>query len=229
MKNIFTLLLLLTIFNACKENTKTSETEEITEPDKNRVLSTAESIAIKNGFDNWNDVEQINFTFNVAQNGKSAGGRTWTWKPKTNDITMITEKDTVSFNRNSLDSISKQYDAAFINDKYWLLAPFNLMWDDGTKISEKENQIAPQSKDTLNMLTITYGDEGGYTPGDAYDFYYGNNFIVKEWVFRKGNSPDPSMITSWEDYENFNGINIAKMHKGDDGFELFFTNVKVIK
>jgi hypothetical protein len=140
---------------------------------------------------------------------------------------MTTAKDTVRFNRNALDSISKQYDAAFINDKFWLLAPYNLVWDEGTKISEKENQIAPMSKDTLNMLTLTYGDEGGYTPGDAYDFYYGKDFMLKEWVFRKGNAPEASMTTTWEDYEDFNGIKIAKMHKGQGGLELFFTNISV--
>lgn len=229
MKNIFSLLLVLTIFSSCKENLNPDTNNQSLELDQNKNLTTAQTIALKNGFNNWKDVSQINFTFNVGRNGQSAGGRQWTWKPKTNDVTMTSITDTVSFNRNTLDSISMKHDAAFINDKFWLLAPFNLVWDSGTKISEKENQIAPRSKDTLNMLTLTYSDEGGYTPGDAYDFYFGNDFIVKEWVFRKGNSPDASMTTTWEDYENFNGINIAKMHKADDGFEIYFTNVKVIK
>ncbi|MFT7071808.1 hypothetical protein [Patiriisocius sp. Uisw_017] len=227
MKNMFILLILLSVFNACKEKRTTEENNESLEIEKNKVFTTAETIAYKNGFENWKDVELINFTFNVARNGQSNGGRAWAWKPKTNDITMTTAKDTVRFNRNALDSISKQYDAAFINDKFWLLAPYNLVWDEGTKISEKENQIAPMSKDTLNMLTLTYGDEGGYTPGDAYDFYYGKDFMLKEWVFRKGNAPEASMTTTWEDYEDFNGIKIAKMHKGQGGLELFFTNISV--
>jgi hypothetical protein len=229
MKNIFSLILVLTIFSACKEHVNPTENEAISETEKNKTRTTAETIAIKNGFDTWKDVEQINFTFNVARNGQSSGGRAWTWKPKTNDIIMTTAKDTVSFNRNSLDSISKQYDAAFINDKFWLLAPYNLVWDQGTKILEKPSQIAPISKDTLHMLTMTYSNEGGYTPGDAYDFYYGKDFIVKEWGYRKGNAPEASMTTTWEDYENFNGIKIAKMHKDGAGLELFFTDVNVIK
>ncbi len=229
MKNIFFLLIILTFFCSCKENVTTIENTSQIDNQNRKTLTTAETIAIKNGFDNWKEVEQINFTFNVARNGKSNGGRAWSWKPKTNDITMITVNDTVSFNRNAIDSITKQYDAAFINDKFWLLAPFNLVWDEGTNISEKENQVAPLSKETLNMLTITYGDEGGYTPGDAYDFYFGNDFLIKEWVFRKANADQASMTTTWENYENFNGINIAKIHKDNNGLELFFTDISVKK
>lgn len=229
MKKYLLLLFVATCFTACKDNTKTNNNTQFPQSYDTSDYTTAENIAFKNGFKEWDNVSQINFTFNVARNGETSGGRAWTWKPKTNDVTMTTIKDTVSFNRNSLDDISKQYDAAFINDKYWLLAPFNLMWDEGTTISEKENQIAPLSKDTLNMLTLTYGAEGGYTPGDAYDFYYNDDFIVKEWVFRKGNAPEASMTTTWEDYENFNGINIAKMHKDTTGLALYFTDIKVIK
>ena len=48
----------------------------------------------------------------------------------------------------------------------------------------------------MQKLTIVYGDEGGYTPGDAYDFYFGDDHIIKEWVFRKGNATEPSTMTT---------------------------------
>jgi len=119
-------------------------------------------------------------------------------------------------------------DANFINDQYWLLAPFNLAWDDSVKFSEKKNVVSPISKDTLNLLTATYGGEGGYTPGDAYDFYYGDDFMVKEWTYRKGNDSVPSMTTTWEDYKTYNGLNLATMHKDETGnFKLYFTNISV--
>ncbi|MGK0386344.1 MAG: hypothetical protein ACI849_000954, partial [Patiriisocius sp.] len=137
-------------------------------------------------------------------------------------------KDTITFNRNTLDSVTKQYDANFINDKYWLLAPFNLIWDEGTSFSEKKQQVAPISKDTLNMLTITYGKEGGYTPGDAYDLYYGADFLIREWVFRKGNAPEASMQTTWEDYQKFKGILISTSRKDPASkLELSFTNIQI--
>lgn len=229
MKHLTYLFLFLVLFVGCKDVPKEqSDREFILDHDKNKVLTTAETIAYKNGFEAWKEVKQIDFKFNVAREGKTLGGRKWSWKPKRNEVSLLTETDTITFNRATLDSITTPYDANFINDKYWLLAPFNLIWDEGTKFSEKENQIAPISKDTLNMLTITYSKKGGYTPGDAYDFYYGKDFMIKEWVFRKSNSKEMSMQTTWEDYQTFKGIVISKSHKDPaSNLELFFTDINV--
>ena len=141
---------------------------------------------------------------------------------------MIMGADTISYNRMTMDSITQQTDARFINDKYWFLAPFNLVWDKGTTFSEKQNVIAPISKDTLNQLTVVYGDDGGYTPGDAYDFYFGKDFVIREWIFRQGNDSLPSMTNTWEDYKDFNGLRPATMRKDSTGdFKLYFTNISV--
>jgi len=36
------------------------------------------------------------------------------------------------------------------------------------------------------------------------------------------------MITTWEDYEDFNGLKIAKTHNGkDNSVKLHFTNISV--
>jgi len=200
----------------------------IPEPDANPVLTTADVIAYRNGLEAWNAISEIKFTFNVDR-GDQHFERSYVWEPKTNKVVYMSLKDTVVYYQNSqLDSLQIAADQAFINDKYWLLAPFNLVWDKGTTISEKKNQIAPISKDTLNMLTIIYGEEGGYTPGDAYDFFFGKDYIIKEWVFRKGNDTVPSLTTTWEDYGEFNGLKIARMHKDATGnFKLYFTTISV--
>ncbi len=228
MKSLFLVLFSVLLFISCQDK-KNTNSENPSEGISEKELSTAEKIANKNGFENWKDVSEINFTFNVDRAGNHSE-RSWTWKPKSNDITMRNAKDTISFNRNKLDSVSLPYDAAFINDKYWLLAPYNLVWDEGTTLSEPTKVTAPISGDSLHKITITYGTEGGYTPGDAYDFFYDNDFKVKEWNFRKGNTEKPSMTTTWEDYEDFNGLHIAKMHQDSTGgFKLYFTNISVKK
>tara|TARA_R110002072_G_scaffold124085_1_gene259503 strand:- start:23206 stop:23904 length:699 start_codon:yes stop_codon:yes gene_type:complete len=231
MKKLLAILLLICSFTSCNEFTKSSEEknarEFIPDHDKNPVISTAETIALKNGYLQWNEVDKIDFTFNVDR-GDSHFERSWSWEPKTENVTKRSAKDTVSYNRSQMDSITRKIDASFINDKYWLLAPFNLAWDEGTTFSEEENSVAPISKDTLRKLTVVYGNEGGYTPGDAYDFYFGKDYEIKEWVFRKGNDSVPSMINTWEDYETFKGIKIAKMHQDSTGnFKLYFTNISV--
>ena len=82
--------------------------------------------------------------------------------------------------------------------------------------------------DSLHKITITYPNEGGYTPGDAYDFYYGDDFLIQEWVFRQKNNPEPSLITAWGKYQDFNGIKIATEHIRNEGvWKLYFTDIKI--
>ncbi len=231
MKTIYLVACLCTLIVSCKNDTtqaKETETENVTEVQKE--LSEAEKIAYKNGFENWKEVSQIDFTFNVDRGGKTVANRSWSWKPKTNDVTMTAGDQVVSYNRASLDSISRQADQGFINDKFWLLAPYQLVWDEGTNITVQDTATAPLSQKRTKKLTIVYGSEGGYTPGDAYDFYYNEDYIVEEWVFRKSNAPTPSMITTFSDYQDFGGLNIATSHSdGQGNLKLYFTDIKVVK
>jgi len=202
---------------SCKEETK----KDITTPAQE--LTTAEKIAIAHGFEHWKEVSEIKFTFNTSRSERS-----WTWDPKTQNVMLVNKGDTISYNRSRVDSTYVKADEAFINDKYWFLAPFQLVWDKGTTISEVVKDIAPISKVEMNKITITYPSEGGYTPGDAYDFYFGDDFIIKEWIFRRGNSPEPSLITTWEDYQDVKGLKVCTMHKNDKGdWKLYFTGISV--
>ena len=190
--------------------------------------SILEKVAKANGIENWNTVEEIKFTFNVDRD-TTHFERTWIWKPKTNDITSISDEGTLSYNWAAMDSTAYKTNAGFINDKYWLLAPYQLVWDaDNISHEHSMEAEAPISKQKMQKLTIVYGAEGGYTPGDAYDFYFGDDLMVQEWVFRKGNDPNPSMMTTFEDYEEVNGLKISKMHTmPGQNFKLYFTGVTV--
>ncbi len=192
-----------------------------------RELNTAEKIAQAHGIDYWSDVSQIDFTFNVDRDSTHFE-RSWSWKPKTGDVILISGNDTISYNRKTIDHNSLDADKAFVNDKFWFLAPYQLVWDSGTIISVPVKTEAPISKRQMNKISLTYIGDGGYTPGDAYDFYYGDDFLIKEWVFRQGNAKEPSMMTTWEDYEELNKLIISTSHKRPDGnWKLHFTNIKV--
>lgn len=221
MKNIGILIVLGVVIFSCKqkEDTKTAEPKR----------TPAEKIAYAHGIEHWNDVKEIQFTFNVDRD-TTHFERSWIWKPKTDDVVMVSEGDTIHYNRSELDSISTQADKAFINDKYWLLAPFQLVWDTSAERSETSITEAPISKAKLHKITLTYPNEGGYTPGDAYDFYYNDDFIVQEWNYRKGNSKDPTMSTTWEDYKDVKGLHIGTTHNRPDAdWKLYFTNIKVLQ
>jgi len=189
-----------------------------------------QKVADANGFQNWKHVEEIKFTFNVDRD-TTHFERDWTWKPKTNDIIATSAEGTISYNWADMDSIAYKTNGGFINDKFWLLAPYQLVWDaDNLNHTHTKEAEAPMSKKSMQKLTIVYGNEGGYTPGDAYDFYFSDDLIVQEWVFRKSNQAEPSMITSFEDYKMIEGLNLATMHKMTEGnFKLYFTGVAVKK
>ncbi len=212
------------MFLACKGEPKTAKQE--VEPEK----SVLEKIALAHGYENWKSVKEFTFTFNVDRDS-SHFERTWVWKPKSNDITAISGGDTLLYNRKSMDSIATKINGGFINDRYWVLAPFNLIWDAKNFTYEHtEEEKSPISGESMQKLTIVYSNEGGYTPGDAYDFYFKDDFILREWVFRKSNQTEPSMTTTWEDYIEIEGLKLAQDHrKAEEGFSLNFTDLSVIK
>ena len=214
---------LLIIFIACKSdhNKQNISDAEI------KSLTIAQKIANEHGYNNWGKVSRIDFVFNVDRDTIHFE-RSWQWEPKANTVVMISEDDTIAYNRTQIDSTNINADKAFINDKYWLLAPFNLVWDKDVTLSDPVKDISPIGKKQLNKITLTYSNLGGYTPGDAYDFYYDDNFLIKEWIFRRANTNEPTLITTWEDYKVYNGIKIAMSHNRleTDG-KLYFSNVKV--
>ncbi|MGB5437803.1 MAG: hypothetical protein WBM98_18060, partial [Maribacter sp.] len=161
--------LLFVILSSCKTDKKTES------PGPEVQLTVMEKIANAHGIANWKNVDALQFTFNVDRD-TSHFERTWIWKPKTNAIVAISKSDTLSYTWSKMDSVAYKTNGGFINDKYWLLAPYNLIWDkDNFTHTYKEQDIAPISKKAMDKLTIVYSSDGGYTPGDAYDFYFGDD------------------------------------------------------
>ena len=224
MKSIKSFLVFFILINySCK-----TEKKEVSSPNEEVELNVLQKIANAHGYEQWKKVNQIQFTFNVDRDSTHFE-RTWVWKPKSNEVTRISGADTLSYNRKSMDSIAFKTNAGFINDRYWLLAPFNLIWDaDNFEYTLMKNDTAPISDSPMQKLTIVYGNDGGYTPGDAYDFYFEDDYVLKEWVFRKANQSEPSMTTTWENHKNNNGIIIAVDHKKEDEvFNLFFDDIEI--
>lgn len=219
-------LLSLSFAVACKENKKETTPEELPEPPQEQTI--LEKLAGAHGYENWKDISEIRFTFNVDRADQHSE-RSWIWNIAENRVTLMMNGDTISYLRSEVDSTLMGADARFINDKYWLLAPYQWVWDQKSlEYSIEPDQPAPISGDSLEKLTIVYTGPGGYTPGDAYDFYLGADSLVREWVFRKGNQEDPSVITTWEGYEDYNGLKISGMHTNAEGsFKLYFTGIQV--
>lgn len=210
----------LIITASCKQAEEKKE-----EPVKE--LTIAEKIANAHGYENWSKVKTFAFTFGGSINDPNSG-RAWVWNPKTNDIKLTRNAEVMEYNRSSMDSTALKADRGFINDKFWALIPFQLVWDSGTTISESEKATSPVNQEELNKITLTYSNEGGYTPGDAYDIYFDDTYTIREWSFRRGNAPEPTLSNTFEDYQDFNGIKIALSHKRAEGdWNLLLRNIKV--
>ncbi|PTM11599.1 MAG: hypothetical protein DA407_01230 [Bacteroidetes bacterium] len=223
MKNILILSLLI-IFSSCKEN---KENETPKEQIIQKELSVAEKIANAHGFENWKNIKTFEFTFG-GKIEEPNSGRAWVWNPKTNDIKVTNNGEITEYNRSNMDSVALKADRGFINDKFWALIPFQLVWDDGLTISEPEKVKSPVNQQDLNKIIIRYSSEGGYTPGDAYDIYFDDDYIIREWSYRRGNAPEPSLSNTFENYSDYNGIKVAQDHKFAEGDRnLLVRNVKV--
>ena len=219
MKNFLIATFLLVLAFSCSR--KANDSSEVNE------LSDIEMIARAYGIDSFNKLNKLQYTFNVSRHDTLLVARTWLWNRESGDITMITDQDTVNYQQANITEELKKVDHRFINDKYWLLFPFQLVWDSNMTYTNMGSQKAPISGNELTKLTVQYGEDGGYTPGDAYDLYLDDNWIIREWEFRKSGKESPGSMISWEGYAEYNGIKVATDHfNKDSGLRIYFSDIK---
>jgi hypothetical protein len=195
-------------------------------------------IADAYGLASWSKVEQIRYTFSVDAALKKVA-RTWTWEIKADRVTYegpdSTSKPTkVTYTRaNMPPDVVKDVDPNFINDQYWLLFPFHLVWDKDVTVEDKGMTADPtgKTKGKVREVTVTYPKTGGgYTPGDMYDLFVGADNRIVAWNFHRGGAEKPTLTVTWADYKMAGPILISMDHRGtlsDKPFHLFFTGVAV--
>ncbi|GHB45711.1 hypothetical protein [Mongoliitalea lutea] len=189
-------------------------------------LSLPMKVAKAYGIDNFDKVSSIGYTWNV-QVGDEVRTRRWEWNVDGRMVTYTTADTSYTY---SLDLPKEELppaDAGFINDKYWLLYPFQLAWDTGYTYEVEEHVNAPISGRSSTKLTIVYNNEDGYTPGDAYDLYLNDQYMIKEWTFRKGNGSEGRSFT-WEMEKESDGILMATEHRNAEGqLFIWFSEIEV--
>ena len=216
------------VMSSCLNATKQQDTVE--EAQESAVELFIDKVAEAHGFKQWSEVEEISFSFNVSRANGNTFSRFWIWQPTSNAVGSIQDKDTIWYNRNqTLDSLENRLNAGFTNDKFWLLNPFNLIWDRGNYRATLTKKISsPVENKSYTKLTIVYGQEGGYTPGDAYDFYIDQDYIVREWTFRRGNQAEPNISSASKDYIEIGGLRLVQNYaRANSERALFFSDLKV--
>lgn len=189
----------------------------------------AEKIAAAGGYEDFGQVESIGFTFRLDNKGKEVT-RIWKWWPREDKVSLTGEDGKVTEYVRSASDRPEKTDRQFVNDQYWLLFPFHLIWDQDAALEtfEPTAELQAATEAEVSGLRVSYPAEGGYTPGDIYELFYNEQNQIVRWIFRKGGKPAEGTGMTWEDYQKAGPLTLSMNHRreGED-FRLWFTDVTV--
>jgi len=198
----------------------------------------AEQIAKTYGLDSFGQIEAIRYTFNLDLGARKLS-RAWVWEPKADRISYEGKDKAgkpvqATYVRSQLSSqpavVQDEVDPAFVNDQYWLILPFHVVWD-GANVEDTGMQKLPLGKGSARRVVVKYPSEGGYSPGDTWELYVGSDNRVEALVYRRGGPQKPSVVVAtWAGYKKAGPLLIASDHRGTaDGkpMRVFFSNVSV--
>ena len=199
----------------------------------------AEQLAKAYGLDAFSQIEQIRYTWN-AEFGKFKISRTWVWEPNTDRISYEGKDDAgkpvkVTYMRSQLSSqpamVKDQIEPSFFNDQYWLLLPFRLYWDGSAEVTDTGRHKLPIGKGSAERVLVKYPSQGGFTPGDTWELFVGDDHRIKEFIYHRSVDKKPKLVVaSYADYKKAGPLLISTDHQGTgDGnpLRVFFSNVSV--
>ena len=184
----------------------------------------AEEMAKTYGLDSFGQIEGIRYTFTAELPGVTLS-RSWEWNPKT-DTVSYQGKDkqgkpvNVTYQRSQLgsqsDAVKKQIDPAFINDQYWLLLPFHVIWDGSATVTDDGMQKLPTGDGAAERLVMKYPSQGGgYAPGDTWELYVGADKRVEQMIYRRGGTAKPRLvIATWDGHKKAGPLLVSTDHRG---------------
>jgi len=184
--------------------------------------SPALQLANRYGFAQWDRIAELRFTFDVTlPNGKRVV-RHWTWDTQTHGVTRtLPDGSEVSFTAYAPETDEqKQADQQFINDTYWLLFPFQLVWSRPAISTPRGGpyELPIGDGDASTKLICRYGNDEGYTPGDTYALYLDGSGMITQWEFIRG---DNANAMTWERDRRLGPITVSTLHRNADAsFEM---------
>jgi len=198
-----------------------------------------EQMAKTYGLDSFGQIEAIRYTFNAEFPGVKLS-RTWEWNPKT-DTVSYEGKDKegkpvkVTYQRSQLgsksDAIENEIDPAFVNDQYWLLLPFHVVWDGSATVTDEGMQKMPIGNASAERVVVKYPSEGGDSPGDTWELYVAADKRIEEFIFHRGGTRKPSVVIAmWADYQKAGPLLISTDYRGmanGNSLRVSFSDVSV--
>jgi hypothetical protein len=69
------------------------------------------------------------------------------------------------------DAVKNEIEPSFVNDQYWLLLPFHVVWDSSATVTDEGMQKMPIGDASAERVVAKYPSEGGYSEGDTWELY----------------------------------------------------------
>jgi hypothetical protein len=192
-----------------------------------------ELIAALGGESAWEKARFIRFDFVVTREGKQAARLRHAWDRYTGDYRLEgTDKTgapyTVYFNVNTRegkvlvngrpvegegrDALLKTAYGRFINDSYWLLAPWKI-FDPGVNLAYDGEKPCPgelPGGEACDVLRLTFGENVGLTPKDVYWMWITRNGRrMVAWQYVLNGAQEPPATALWKDWQTFAGMSLS--------------------
>jgi hypothetical protein len=206
-----------------------------------------ELIAALGGEAAWEKAREFRFDFIVEREGRRAAEFRHLWDRYTGDYRLHGSDKSgapyvVYFNVNTREGVAfsngrpvdgeekkKLLETAygrFINDSYWLLAPWKVM-DPGVLRAYEAEKTTPDGE-LCDVIRLSF-ESVGLTPKDVYWLWVtrdGRRMV--QWEYLLGGAKEEPTVAFWRDWRKFSGISLAL----DRRFpvrpaRIFFENVAV--
>ena len=176
----------------------------------------------------WESARQLRFDFVVEREGKVAARFSHVWDRYTGDY-RVTGVDkagapyAVYFNVNTRDGkafvndvlasheeTARRVEGAygrFINDSYWLLAPWKI-FDPGVHRAYDGEKPCPEGG-TCELLKLSF-DSVGLTPKDVYWLWItreGRRMV--QWQYVLNGAQEEPTTALWKDWRGFSGVSLS--------------------
>jgi len=196
----------------------------------------------------WNRARQLRFDFVVEREGKRAAEFHHLWDRYTGDYRLLGADKSgapyaVYFNVNTRDGMAfvngrrvegeekkKLLENAygrFINDTYWLLAPWKV-FDPGVHRDYDGEKTGPDGV-ACDVIRLSFDDNVGLTPKDVYWLWVtreGRRMV--QWQYVLGGAQEEPTTALWKGWKNVGGISLS-LEKTMSGrpIRILFENVAV--
>jgi hypothetical protein len=206
-----------------------------------------ELIAAMGGQAAWEKARQFRFDFVVVKEGREVARFAHVWDRYTGDyrlqgldkagapysvyFNVNTKAGTAFVNGVAADGVerAKRLESAyerFINDTYWLLAPWKI-FDPGVRLAYEGERPCPGGGD-CDVLKLSF-DGVGLTPKDVYWLWIsreGRRMV--QWQYVLGGADEPPTTAAWKDWQMLGGV-LLSLDKPITGepFEIRFDRVAV--